>query len=137
VQLNVTTDYGIRVVLYLAQKNDVVSSTEICENMGIPYSYMHKITRVLKNADIICEKRGAAGGFELKKSASEVSVLDIMHAFEKTMTINRCLEADEFCSRNATYYCVVRKFYADIQDRLTGMLDVKISTFFSEVLWLI
>jgi Rrf2 family protein len=128
-QLNITTDYGIRVVLYLAQKNAVTSSTEICTNMGIPCSYMHKIAKVLKNAEIIREKRGAAGGFELKKTADEVSILSIVRAFEKTMNINKCLENDELCSRNAAHQCVVKELYTEIQDKLHEMLDVKVSTF--------
>ncbi|MDR0318925.1 MAG: Rrf2 family transcriptional regulator [Nitrososphaerota archaeon] len=132
-QLNVTTDYGIRVVLYLAQRNTVVSGADICANMGIPCSYMHKIAKVLKNADIISEKRGAIGGFMLKKAADAVSILDIVSAFEKTMNINKCLEDDEFCSRNAVPYCVVRALYAEVQDRLNDMLNVKISTLISRV----
>jgi Rrf2 family protein len=117
------------VVLYLAQKNAVTSSTEICANMGIPCSYMHKIAKVLKNAGIIREKRGAAGGFELKKAADEVSILSIVSAFEKTMDINRCLKGDEFCSRNAAHRCVVRELYVGIQDKLNEMLNVNVSTF--------
>ena len=128
-QLNMTTDYGIRVVLYLAQKNSVTSSFEICTNTGVPFSYMHKIARVLKNADIICEKRGATGGFELKKTVDEISILSIVRAFEKTININRCLEPDAFCSRNAVPHCAVRDFYVKIQDKLNEMLDVKVSTF--------
>ncbi|MDR0797195.1 MAG: Rrf2 family transcriptional regulator [Nitrososphaerota archaeon] len=130
-QLNITTDYGIRVVLYLAQKNGLASSTEICENMAIPCGYMHKIARILKNAGIIREVRGVNGGFKLIKSIDDISILSIVRAFEKTVNINRCLEDDEFCSRNAAHQCVVRELYAGVQSKLHEMLDVKISTFFN------
>jgi len=127
-QLNVTTDYGLRVVLYLALKDGVVCGKEICESMGIPCSYMHKIARVLRNADVIHEKRGPKGGFELIRNASDLSVLDIVSIFEKTMNINRCLEEDQYCSRNAALTCVVRGLYTEVQAELNRMLDVKIST---------
>lgn len=90
---------------------------------------MHKITKVLKNNEIVREVRGSAGGFMLKKDPDDLSVLTILRAFEKTMNINRCLEEDAFCSRNATVYCVIRKIYAEIQEELYKRLDIKLSTF--------
>ena len=39
-QINVTTDYAIRVVLYLAIKNSITPSSEIASGMGIPKSYI-------------------------------------------------------------------------------------------------
>jgi Rrf2 family protein len=96
--------------------------------MGIPCGMMHKVARVLKNAGIICERRGSTGGFELIKSVSDVSVLDIADAFEKTMRINRCLEADEYCSRNAAHNCVVNAFYHKVQNTLDELMSVKMSS---------
>lgn len=43
-QLNVTTDYAIRTVLYLAIKDELATSNEIAMAMGIPPSYVLKIT---------------------------------------------------------------------------------------------
>jgi len=131
-QLNVTTDYGIRVILYLAQKNGAASSSEICEKMGIPQSYMHKIAKTLKKAGMIREIRGSKGGFELKKDPNSLSILTIVNAFEKTTKINKCLEKDKFCSRDAKLCCGVRDLYAEIQTELDNRLDVKISTFLND-----
>ena len=41
-QLNVTTDYAIRTVLYLAIKDELATSNEIAMAMGIPPSYVFK-----------------------------------------------------------------------------------------------
>jgi len=128
-QLNVTTDYGIRTVLYLSIKGGVVSSKEMCEKMGIPHTYMHKITKALKDAKIISEKRGTTGGFILEKDPETLSILNIITAFEKTMYINRCLEEDKYCSRNAAAFCKIREFYTKLQEEMNNKLDIKISTF--------
>ena len=130
--MNVTTDYGVRVVLYLAEKKCVTSGSEICEKMGIPHSYMHKIARVLKNAGILQEVRGAAGGFVLKKDPESLSILTVVSAFEKTIILNRCLESDKFCSIDAASCCAVRELYADAQSELHNKLNVKISTFLKQ-----
>jgi len=128
-QLNVTTDYGIRVVLYLAQKKGVANSNEICAKTGIPHTYMHKITRILKDTGILHEVRGSTGGFVLQKNPDNLSILNIITAFEKTTNINRCLEKDKFCSINAVDFCAVRDVYVKAQTELHNKLNVKISTF--------
>ncbi|MDR2202855.1 MAG: Rrf2 family transcriptional regulator [Nitrososphaerota archaeon] len=127
--LNVTTDYGIRVVLYLAKKRGVASSSEICANMGIPHTYMHKIVKPLKKAEILREVRGSNGGFVLIKSPNDFSILTIVNAFEKTMNLNKCLEEDKFCSRNASSCCKIRELYVNAQAEFHQNLDVKVSTF--------
>jgi Rrf2 family protein len=127
-QLNITTDYGVRVVIYLAQENKIVSSKKICTQTGIPCGYMHKIAIPLKNAGIIQEVRGSRGGFLLKTSPDNISVLTVVNAFESTMFINRCLEKDKYCSINATADCKVHKLYCNTQTELNNMLNVKIST---------
>ncbi|MCL2300513.1 MAG: Rrf2 family transcriptional regulator [Firmicutes bacterium] len=126
-QLNVTTDYAVRIVLYLAIKQKVVNSSEIAKAMGIPPTYIMKITRTLKSAGILSEKRGVDGGFVLDRKPEQLTLLDIVSALEKTVNINRCLEEDEFCSRNAVAFCNVRKLLVRLQAELAEGLNVKIS----------
>lgn len=43
-QLKITTDYAIRMILYLAQNESViVSATEIAQAMKIPHSYLNSV----------------------------------------------------------------------------------------------
>ena len=128
-QLNVTTDYAVRTVLYLATKKDYASSTEISKAMGIPHAYVLKLTKTLRDADIISEKRGAKGGFTLKADPDQLTLLDILLKFEKTMIINKCLEKDGHCSRCAQPYCNVRKLLVKVQAQVGAALSVKISDF--------
>jgi len=126
-QLNVTTDYAIRIVLYLAVKQRVVNSGEIAKAMGIPPTYIMKITRKLKEAELLREKRGVDGGFVLNREPERLTLLEIVGALEKTVNINRCLEEDEYCSRNATAFCTVRRLLVRLQAELAEGLNVKIS----------
>ena len=126
-QLNVTTDYAIRIVLYLAIKDRVVNSSEIAKAMGIPPTYIMKITRTLKQANILSEKRGVDGGFMLNRAPEKLTLLEIISALEKTVNINRCLEEDEYCSRNAVSFCNVRKLLVRLQAELAEELNIKIS----------
>lgn len=67
-QLNVTTDYAIRTVLYLAVKDELATANEIATAMGIPPSYVLKITRKLVAAGIIKRIVGQRAAFCWPKS---------------------------------------------------------------------
>ena len=111
-QLNVTTDYAIRTVLYLAVKDELATANEIATAMGIPPSYVLKITRKLVAAGIIKRIVGAKGGFLLAKKQTEISLYEIING----------LEADKYCSRFATENCPVRAFYCELQ----GLIEKKL-----------
>lgn len=121
-QINVTTDYAIRAVLYLAIRNSITTSNEILVAMGIPKSYILKITNKLQEAGIVERIVGARGGFSLSKSPEQISLYEIIKIMEPTIKINRCLEEDEHCSRFATENCPVRKFYSNLQNEIVDKL---------------
>ena len=118
VQLNITTDYAIRVVIYLSIKKGIVSSKEISEQMSISEKYIFKIARNLSKSGLIKTTVGKNGGLQLSKSPEEISLLDIIRAMENTTKINRCLEEDCYCNRFVTETCPVRKFYCAFQNEL-------------------
>lgn len=122
-QINVTTDYAIRVVLYLAVKNSITPSSEIASAMGIPKSYILKITNKLQDAGIAERIVGARGGFMLTKNPEKINLYEIIKIMEPTMKINRCLEDDEYCSRFATDNCPIRNFYTRLQNELESKLQ--------------
>lgn len=114
-QLKISTDYAIRIVLYLASVNKMTSSKELSIKLGIPQNFIFKITDKLQKEDILSKKTGIHGGFALKRDPGQISLFEIISIMEITNRINRCLEEDEFCSRFATKTCPVRKFYTRLQ----------------------
>ena len=123
-QLNMKTDYAIRIVLYAAQEKRVVSSTEISAAMAVPKVMIGPMGRRLMAAGILTAKRGHTGGLALARHPADISVGDIIHAMER-ININRCLDPDRFCSRGAVETCPVHAFYAQTQERLEKMLAGK------------
>ena len=115
VQLKVSTDYAIRIVLYIAIKKDIVQSKELSETLGIPQSTVFKIGKKLSDNEIISIATVIQGGFKLKKHTKDISIFSIIDIFEPTIRINSCLEEDKYCSRFATETCPVRKVYCTMQ----------------------
>lgn len=122
-QLNVTTDYAIRIVLYLAIRGELVNSESIASAMGIPPNYVLKVTKKLVLAGIVGRVVGAQGGFLLAKRTEKISLYEIINLMEPTTKFNRCLEEDKYCSRFATENCPVRFFYSGLQKLLETKLQ--------------
>ena len=66
-QLKITTDYAVRIVYYLALRKETVTAAQLSEALKIPESYIPKITKKLKEANIITACEGIKGGYSLAK----------------------------------------------------------------------
>lgn len=77
-----SVEYGMRAVLYLAEKGSTCSSREVAEEMAIPRDYLIQLAQLLRNAGIIHARPGKNGGYSLAKDASEISMLDVLNALQ-------------------------------------------------------
>lgn len=96
-------------------KEETITASELASVLKIPVNYISKITKKLKAAEIVQACEGIKGGYALMKKPEMISLFDIVSSMEVTMKINRCLEPDGFCSRNATDYCNVHKALLNVQ----------------------
>lgn len=117
-QLNISTDYAIRIVYYLALKGDTATSSEISGQMGIPQSVIATLSTPLQRAGLLSTQRGAGGGFALCRRPEDISLHEIVNLMEGTTRINRCLEPDGFCSRKGTASCSAHRFFLREQEKL-------------------
>lgn len=117
-QLNMTTDYAIRSILYIAESERTVTVEDVGGAMGIPLSYVRKMFYRLTKAGLIEAQRGRKGGYLMARPAREISLWDIANSTEQTMQINLCLEDQGKCSRRGNGRCVVRQFYTGLQGLL-------------------
>lgn len=117
-QLNITTDYAVRMTLYLAQQGGVAAAAEIGKAMAIPSKYVKTVAKPLCDAGLLRAVRGTGGGFGLNLPPEKITMHAIVNVMEGTTRINRCLEGDGYCSRNGTQMCPVHRFYCQIQNEL-------------------
>lgn len=90
--MNKTTELGLQSVLFLAQQPEgrLVNPQEIADRLGESATYMAQVLRRLTQAGIIRSHRGAAGGFELARTPSDVTLLDIVEACQGAVQGNYC-----------------------------------------------
>ena len=123
IQLKISTDYAVRTLIYLAQKNKkIISSTEVAQAMKIPQKYLIRLGKELRDAGLIISHPGTYGGYSLAKKAEEISLYDVVALMEGTVKLNRCLEEDCSCNRNLVGYCPVHKSYTVMQKKWENFL---------------
>ena len=127
-QLTSTTDYAIRIVCYLAAQRQMISTSELSQELSVPSSYIPKITKKLKQAGIIKACEGIKGGYQIAKQPENISLRDVISCTESTMAISRCLEKEGGCSQNYIACCKVHQILLDLQNIYNNRLEsVKIS----------
>jgi Rrf2 family protein len=93
-RINRQTDYAVRVVLALAKRGEGArhSSTEIQQEMLIPKAFMSRIVAQLSRAGLISTFPGRDGGLMLPRPAAQITLKDIVEAFEGPILLSACLQ---------------------------------------------
>ncbi len=117
------TDYALRALVYLAQKEPetVVDVHTIAEQGQVSEDFLRKILQVLGNAGIVRSHRGPRGGFSLARSAADITILDVMEALQGPVAINRCFLGRDRCANLRE--CDLRNRLVDVQDTIVEFLN--------------
>lgn len=90
-----SVEYGMRAVLYLAEKGSICSSREVADEMSIPRDYLIQLAQLLRNAGIIHARPGKNDGYSLAKDASNISMLDVFNALQNDRPRSERKEAED------------------------------------------
>ena len=71
--------------MYLAVKGTTCSSREISEEMSVPRDYLIQLALRLRNAGLIKARPGKNGGYVLAKDPSEITIGQILDAFDNDL----------------------------------------------------
>jgi Rrf2 family protein len=116
-KINRQTDYAVRVVLSLAKQGEGTrrSTAEIQKEMRIPKSFMSRIVAQLARAGLVNTFPGREGGLMLPCPASQITLKDIVEAFEGPILLSQCLQVkgEDDCPFLST--CPVRPKWGRVQ----------------------
>jgi len=101
VRLTVYTDYSLRMLMYLAVKEDGGARATIAEvagAYGISKAHLNKVAHQLGVAGYVKTARGKSGGLRLARPAREIGLGDVVRCLEPDMALVPCFEpANAFC----------------------------------------
>ena len=94
-QLTLYTDYSLRVLLYLAQKEDGPATiSEIADFYGISRNHLVKVVHHLGTIGLLHTTRGKGGGVRLAKAPSEIRIGEVVRATEPHFHLVECFDPD-------------------------------------------
>jgi len=116
-RINRQTDYAVRVVLALAKSGENVrlSSPHIQAEMLIPHALMPRIVAQLAHAGLVNTFAGRDGGLMLPRPASQITLKDVVEAFEGPILLSECMQAkgEDDCPFRSN--CPVRSKWGRVQ----------------------
>ena len=122
-RLTVYTDYALRMLMYLALKDDGLATIEeIAKSYGISKNHLMKVAHQLGIAGYVDTIRGRRGGLRLAKSSEAIGLGEVVRHTEPDMAIVLCFEPiDADCP--IVPYCVLRKALARARAAFLEVLD--------------
>lgn len=122
-RLTVYTDYALRLLMYLAAKEDGLATiNEVAKSYGISKNHLMKVAYQLGAAGYVETVRGRGGGLRLAKSANEIGLGEIVRHTEPDMALVPCFNpVDAPCTIRPC--CILRKALQKANAAFLGALD--------------
>lgn len=95
-RLTVYTDYSLRMLIYLASKEDGLATiAEVARSYSISEHHLTKVAHQLGRAGYISTLRGKGGGLRLARPASEIGLGAVVRHTEPDMALVPCFGSVE------------------------------------------
>ena len=122
-RLTVYTDYALRLLMYLAVKDDGLATiAEVAGSYGISKNHLMKVAHQLGMAGYVDTVRGRGGGLRLAKPVAAINLGDVVRHTEPDMALVSCFKPIEApCAIRSC--CVLRRALARAADAFLGVLD--------------
>ncbi|WP_425082567.1 RrF2 family transcriptional regulator [Ruegeria arenilitoris] len=97
-RLTLHSDYALRVLTYVAIAPERKATVnEIAAAYQISHDHLAKVSYRLKKTGFLEAARGRGGGIRLSRSASQITIGDIIRAAEEDMALVECLGQTRTC----------------------------------------
>ncbi len=122
-RLSKMTDYGVVVLGQLTgQPGKLLSAPEITDATGLPGATVSQVLKTLAAAGVVASHRGARGGYELARLPDDITVRELVVAFEGPLAVTACVEgAEDNCSVESL--CLLAGGWEQVNTAIRTALD--------------
>jgi Rrf2 family transcriptional regulator, nitric oxide-sensitive transcriptional repressor len=122
-RLTVYTDYAMRLLMYLALKDDGLATiAEVAKSYGISKNHLMKVAHQLGVAGYVTTVRGRGGGLRLARPVEAIGLGEVVRHTEPDMALVPCFEpVDASCAIWRS--CVLRRALDKARTAFLGVLD--------------
>lgn len=90
------SDYAVVILTEMGRSGVAqMSSAALAERVNIPEPTVSKILKILVQAQILTSMRGVRGGYSLARSIDQISVHDVVVAFEGKISVTSCTQGEQ------------------------------------------
>lgn len=95
-----TSEYALRAAAYIATHSGggPLVAKRVAAGACIPRMYAQQVLRTLVCGGVLVSGRGVGGGFQLKRPADQICLLDVMLPFEPVLQASACPFGEPRCS---------------------------------------
>lgn len=116
-----TTEYAIRVMVYLAEKRpERLSARALYEALDIPYKYLGRLMSRLAEAGLLSVEKGKYGGYQVDRPLEEIFLYQIADVVEGLEDYRRCVLGFPECSDENP--CALHSIWVVQRDQIKDML---------------
>jgi Rrf2 family protein len=126
--LSQKTRYALKALLELAAlpSGITLSCAQISARRTIPEKFLETILVELKRGGLVYGQRGRSGGYQLARSAGEISFGSVVRLMEGPLALLPCVSVTQYrrCADCAdTRTCELRKIFRVLRDSTAVILD--------------
>jgi Rrf2 family protein len=132
--INRDTDYAVKALLYIAQKNPKrISVSELVDELDIPRPFLRKTLQTLNREGVLNSYKGKGGGFVLAMPPEKIFLIRLIEIFQKPVKLTDCIFKEKICSDVGT--CPLKKRIDAIEQHVISELEsITIASLLKEVL---
>jgi Rrf2 family protein len=124
-RITLESDYALRIISAIAEKNDVVDAATLSEMTSVTQRFTLKILHKLVQGNLVTSYKGVKGGYKLKLPADKITLKQVIELIDGPIAIVRCLDNGEGCSMNKDKTACI---YHHIFDKISFDLAKKLSS---------
>lgn len=118
-RLNLHTDYALRLLMFLAAKQQQATIDEVAKAFGISRNHLMKVGQRLTELGYVNARRGRGGGLTLSRSPESINVGELVRLVESTGAFVECFDPKTnqcrvtgVCGLQAALSLALRDFFA-------------------------
>lgn len=124
-RLSQATDFALRILMVLAQKDTAATVDEISTELGLVKSHAMKIVAKLTKSGILESRRGRSGGIVLGKPKDQIKIGDVVRIMEPDFAVVECMKPDGKSSCIFLPRCKLKGAMNDARMSFLATLDAR------------
>jgi len=117
------SEYALLSLISIAKSEDPKNVDVLSRELNISKSFLAKIMQNLAKHDLVVSHRGVNGGFALKKTWDEITILEITTAAEEKLpSVFECSPSVNDCPSQVGMLCTIWPLLNNLQSKINDFL---------------